>query len=161
MASLFKLLRRAISGGPFYVRISRGRLRVRDISGGGNFDDEPIVVLSGDIPPKITAIGRNARNASAKWINPFSHPRIIIHEFMIAEKLLMHSFKEVSGKQFVRAAPVVIMHVTDNLEGGLTDIERRALQELALSAGARECHVWEGRELTDGELRAGAYKSAL
>ena len=160
MPSLSGLLLRAFSGGPFYIRISRDRIKVRDASGGGYFDDEPLVGLSDDTPTIITAVGGNART-SAKWVNPFSHPRIIIDDFLIAEKLLMHSFRQVSGNRHIRVAPIAVMHVTEKLEGGLTRIESRALQELAMSAGARECHIWEGRELTDGELRSGAYKSAL
>ena len=44
------------------------------------------------------------------------------------------------------------------LEGfGLADVERRVLFELAEGAGARKAYVWEGRELTDDELRQGKY----
>ena len=46
------------------------------------------------------------------------------------------------------------MHPLEKTEGGLTQIEVRALQELAAGAGAIEAHVWQGRELMDYELES-------
>jgi hypothetical protein len=41
----------------------------------------------------------------------------------------------------------------EKTEGGLSQVEERVLQELALGAGARRALVWVGQELSDQELR--------
>jgi len=149
-----------MSGGPFYVRISKQRLTVRDASGDGYFDDVPLVGLSETDPPKIEAVGASA-TALKRSVNPFSHPRVLVSDYLIAERLLQYAFKIVSKISWIRAAPIAVMHVTENLEGGLTDIERRVLRELAEGAGARRVYIWEGRELTDEELRSGVHQQSL
>ena len=158
MVGLTKRLLGGLAGGPYYVRIQRDRLSVRDASGDRYFDDAPFVALSNDEPPIVRSIGQSAKTASDRVVNPFGHPRLVVTDFLIAEKLLQHAFSVVAGKRLLAAAPVAIMHTVDDLEGGLTDIERRALHELAMGAGAREAYVWEGRELTNEELRSGVYR---
>lgn len=156
MLKILQSLSARLSGGPYYVRKSRQRLKVRDASSDRFFDDEPLVGLSESDPPKIEAIGANAR-ALKRFTNPFAHPRVLVSNYAVAEKLLQHAFRLVSKGFWLRAAPVAVMHVTEDLEGGLTDVERRALRDLAAGAGARMAYVWEGRELTNEELRSGAY----
>ena len=160
MAIISKLLNRLFPGGPVYIRISRERIKVRDTRGGGYYDDEPLIGISADDPPIVLAVGAAARSSSSHWVNPFDHPRVLIGDFVVAEKLIQHALKEVYGGAYFRSSPVVIIHVTEDLEGGLSQIERRELQEMVAGAGARESHIWEGRELTDEELRSGAYLSA-
>ena len=147
----------AFSGGPYYVRLCRNRLTVRDATGGGFYDDEPLVALSDNNPPMIEAIGANARSASNITINPFSHPRVFIADFLIAEKVLLHAFKIVSGGKPFRVSPIAVVHITEELDGGLTQIEYRALRELFDNAGARRTYFWDGKELSDEELRNGMY----
>lgn len=156
--SLVKLLQAATSGGPYYVRIRRDRLSVRNASGSGYFEDEPLVALTADSPPKIEAIGAVARSAGVRYVNPFSHPRVLVEDFLVAEKLLQHAFRVVSGPSLLRPAPIAVMHPTEELEGGLSAIESRVLRELAEGAGARKAYIWTGRELTDEELRSGLYE---
>ncbi len=48
--------------------------------------------------------------------------------------------------------PVILMHPTAELEGGLSDIERYAVRELAVTAGTREVVVWAGRPFKNVEL---------
>lgn len=56
--------------------------------------------------------------------------------------------------RWLQARPEVIIQPRDILEGGITLIEERALQELALGAGARQAKVWVGHELTKDEVEA-------
>jgi rod shape-determining protein MreB len=56
-----------------------------------------------------------------------------------------------SGQLFAQS-PVLVLHPRVDPEGGFTQIEIRALQELALAAGAAKVIVWKGRELLDQEL---------
>ena len=60
MTGIFKSLNGLVSGGPYYVQLSKARLVVKDIAGGGVFDDVPFVGFTDDIPPKIAALGATA-----------------------------------------------------------------------------------------------------
>lgn len=149
-----------VANRPFYVRISRNRLSVRNVHGGGYFDDEPLVAVSEEDPPSIVAIGANARIASSRCINPFSDPRVLVSNFAVAERLLQYAFLSVSEKGVIRLAPIAVIHPIEKLEGGLTEIARCTLRELAEKAGAASTYFWEGRQLTDMELLSGVYKTA-
>jgi len=39
------------------------------------------------------------------------------------------------------------------IEGGLSEVEERALREVAMAAGASKVVVWVGHELSDAEVR--------
>ncbi len=156
-----KTINGLFSGGPYYIRISRTRLNVRDASNGAVYDDEPLVAISPGDRPTILAIGSAASGVSENCVNPFAHPRLVIDDFQVAEKLLLYAFKQLAPNRFLAASPIAVIHVIDEFEGGLGQIERRAMLELAEGAGARRAYLWEGRELTDQELRAGVYRSAI
>ena len=48
--------------------------------------------------------------------------------------------------------PIIILHPTENLQGGITQIEYKALVELGASIGGRQVFVCTGRPLTNKEL---------
>lgn len=48
----------------------------------------------------------------------------------------------------------VVVHPLERIDGGLTQVEERLLQELAIGAGASRAIVWQGAPLSDGEVRA-------
>ena len=75
--------------------------------------------------------------------NGFQHPRTLLADFSIAETTL---------KLLLQLPPVLILHPQTHLEGGLTQIEIRALAELALSAGAKRVYVWVGAALSPSSL---------
>ena len=52
----------------------------------------------------------------------------------------------------------MVMHPRVVAEGGFTGIERRALRELGMGAGAYSVMLWFGRDLTDEELLATDFK---
>lgn len=110
--------------------------------------------------PRVIAVGAAARTAAAVPANPFQHPRILIADFLLAEALLRYAFHAVSPRSWIlQPSPVAVCHVVEPLVGGLAQIECRALMEMMEGAGARSTFVWEGRELTDQELRSGAYRT--
>ena len=156
---MLKMVRAALSGGPYYVRLRRRRLSVRNASTGAIFDDEPLVALSEEPDPRILAIGAAARSAGGRCCHPFEHPRILIADFQVAEVLLKYAFANVSSRSWLRPSPIAVCHVLEPLEGGLSQIEHRALMEMLAGAGARATFFWEGRELTDAELQAGVYRN--
>ena len=67
--------------------------------------------------------------------------------------------REVGSGRTISEPPVTagianpFKHPRVNPEGGWTQIEIRALHELAMGAGASRVVVWHGREISDEELR--------
>jgi rod shape-determining protein MreB len=155
---LLNRLKRLFGSPLLYVKIYRNRLVVRDVHAGIYYEDQPLVVLTEGDNPTILSIGAQPQGVSPRVVNPFAHPRVIVDDFEIAEKVIRFAFKQVLGKRLViMTRPVVVMHPLVRLEGGLAGIERRALCELATSAGAGTVHVWEGRELSDDEIQQRIY----
>lgn len=83
---------------------------------------------------------------------PFSHPRMLVGHFLAAELAVKAAVAEVKGSKLFHTTRV-LMHPMERLEGGLTQIERRVLREMALTAGAGKVAIWEGHVLTDDEVR--------
>ncbi|MCH8497043.1 MAG: lysozyme inhibitor LprI family protein [Marinobacter sp.] len=154
---VFKKLQAAISP-TLYIQIWEHRLKVTNLKTGQVYEDAPLVAIEtsprGD--KKVAAIGAAAGQlplrSNIELVNPFSHARTLLNDFVIAETLIMHGVRNVCGKDLVPAAPAVIMHPMEKLDGGLTHIERKALRELALGAGARAVTVYQGEELSTRTL---------
>lgn len=119
----------------------------------------PITSGRSERRPRVIAVGAAPRTAAAVPANSFQHPRILAADFLLAEALLRHAFHAVSPRSWIQPSPVAVCHVVEPLEGGLAQIECRALMEMMEGAGARSAFLWEGRELTDQELRSGAYRT--
>lgn len=83
---------------------------------------------------------------------PFSHPRALVGNFTVAEMAVKAALAEVKGTKLFHTTRV-LMHAMDRIEGGMTQIERRVLREMALGAGAGKVDIWEGHVLTDDEVR--------
>lgn len=100
---------------------------------------------------EIVGIGSKAQSMlesnGLKVLNPFSHPRVIISNFIYAEKILQYAIHESYASRFVQPSPRIIMHPLRELEGGLTQVEHRILIELAIGAGAREGFVYVGERI--------------
>lgn len=82
----------------------------------------------------------------------FSHPRMLIDDFPLAEQLLRGGLRQLKGARWW--PPYLILHPRELLEGGLSLIERRVLRELGLGAGARVAVIWGG-EAVQGIDRGG------
>ena len=123
------------------------------------FDDQPVVAINetGGCS-KIAAVGSIAESTRFRLVRPFSHDRLLIHEFEVARQLFRYAIAYVSGSGLFRPTPVVIIHPMDIPDGGLTDIEERVFREVSLSAGARDVYLWQGRPLSNVELSNGAYR---
>lgn len=141
-----------------YIRFSAHKICVKHVETGHVVEDTPLLALKPD--PKgnsvIVAVGEQARAAAAEdstvgVYNGFSHPRVCISDIEIAQAVLRYFIREVVGKRLM-IRPIIIMHPTDELEGGLSEIERHAIRELAVAAGARKVFVWVGQTLKDVEL---------
>lgn len=96
--------------------------------------------------------GRREREISAP--RPFTTTRLLVGQFREAESLLRQAIREIGNGGLFRVSPVVVVHPTEMVDGGLSEIEERVYRELAMGAGARRVFVHIGRRLTDAEVVA-------
>jgi rod shape-determining protein MreB len=138
-----------------YIQVSDRRVKISSPQSDRAFECTPFMAIND--AKVITAIGKDAEALKGQpgmnVINSFAHPRMVLGDFTVGEKLLQHAIREfLKGKLFV---PVLtgIIHAERELEGGLTQIEIRALREAIENAGCRKSAVHEGRALTMDEVR--------
>ena len=100
----------------------------------------------------VQAIGEQAKaltdQADITVHTPFHHPRALIADFRVAEKMLQDKLRELLAQQRIKLAPKIIIHPCLPLEGGLTPLETKVLRELAASQGARSIYLHVGRPLS-------------
>jgi hypothetical protein len=99
---------------------------------------------------------RNVRSGreSGEMADPaFSTARLLIGQFTVAQELLRGVVTAVVGRWPFRTRRFV-MHPLERIEGGLSQVEERVLEELAASAGSRRTVVWVGESLSDADVRA-------
>lgn len=148
----------------FYVQIWEKKLKITEAPSGRVLEETPLVAVRTDKGGKqvIDAVGANAKLAAGpdvRVVNPFSHPRVLLSDFAVGEKVLAHFFRELSRGKFLAMRPVVIMHPMEKTEGGLTGIESRAWQELGTGAGAREVFIYDGTEIPLHNLQQGRFEA--
>lgn len=80
-------------------------------------------------------LGRTPGNIQA--IRPMKDG--VIADFYVTEKMLQHFIKQVHNNSFFRPSPRVLVCVPV----GATQVERRAIRESAMGAGAREVYLIE------------------
>lgn len=102
---------------------------------------------------RVVSVGLPVSPDAVKQINPFDHPRVLVDDFFIAEKIFAHAIREISGMTYFRPSPVVLVHPDVDLKGGLTAIEARVLRELAENAGARKTFIHYGQVLSDDDVK--------
>lgn len=146
-----------------YVQLSPERLTVRNSKTGQAISEIPEVAISEAPKGTIVAVGSEARapqtSQPVKIVNPFAHPRSLVSDFTVGEQLLKAFIKRLGGQSIFAVAPEIVMHPQGNPAGGFTQIEIRALHEMALGAGASQVKVWQGRALTDQELTSRQFPS--
>jgi rod shape-determining protein MreB len=146
-----------------YIELSPQRVSVRDPNKQEVVVDVPEVAIQGPGTGKATilAIGSAARGVvsapDTEVLNPFAHPRSLVSDFTLAEQVLKAFVRRVRGTALFQPNPVVIVHPLGEHEGGLTQVEIRALRELAFGVGAAEAHVWQGARLTNEQILSGEY----
>lgn len=85
---------------------------------------------------------------------PFTTARLLVGQFREAASLLRTAVGELAGSGLFAASPAVVIHPTEMVEGGLSEVEERVLRELALGAGARSVVVHVGPVLADADVTA-------
>ena len=148
-----------------YVQISPERVSIRNLKTGASITQVPEIAIRGardDPKARIVAIGALARVAATadsrvSVFNPFAYPRWGMADFPLAGQLLkglLHPLQE----GFLRIAPRMVVHPLGVPEDGLTPREQQAFRQLAVEAGASSAVLWQGRELSDEELRQGRFE---
>ena len=109
-----------------YVRISKNRIHLRDIS------SRQEITVTPD--------------------SPFTTARLLVGEFVPYESGLKKRLAQLVKKGIFRPAPTLVVHATEMNQGGLCELERRVLQEGALGMGAKKAVVYEGASLSDQQV---------
>lgn len=152
-----------------YVRFDATAIRITNVNTGETIRETPFVLLSkpsnsrakGKIP-KVLAIGEQAQRLHAQQTdsttlhNGFDHPRICIGSFDLAMDCLRYLFQR-AMKRFAFIRPHVIMHPLYPYSTDLSQIELRAIRELAEACGAMQVHVYTGSPLTLDQLKRKTY----
>ena len=137
-----------------YVQIWENRIKVTDVHTGEFYDETPLLAIEKNKKGQkiVSAVGNDVKTISVssniEVINPFSHPRGLINDLLVAEKILQHIFLVLYGKKFIPPSPRVVVHPMEKNEGGITMIEAKAFTEMALGAGAREAVLHQGTVLS-------------
>lgn len=139
-----------------YAQLDPDRLSVRDVRSGRSYAARPVgAVLSGPIR-RVVRVGDDALTASAgrplELVNPFKHPRTLIAELTLGQQVLRGFLQKLYPGVLMPRRPVLVLHPRVDPEGGFTELEIRALHELARGAGVSRVLVWHGRELLQREL---------
>lgn len=100
----------------------------------------------------IKSIGTDVTPQIVLTPEPFSTPRLLVGQFMAAERCLKKAFKQMFAGKWLAVSPIVVIQPMEKIEGGLAEVEARAIQELVLAAGARKVTVYTGHELSDAEV---------
>lgn len=139
-----------------YVTLRPERLSFLDVKSGRSVSEPPLVALSREPRKRLLAVGEAARVMAATQpvdlVNPFEHPRSLVSDFTVAEAVMKGFMARLFAGRLFAARPIVVLHPRTDPEGGFTQVEIRAFQELATGAGAAKVLVWHGRELTKDEL---------
>lgn len=139
-----------------YVTLKPDLVSMREVHSGRVVTAPPLAAISRGPKRRLLGIGDEAQTAAAQQgaelVNPFKHPRTLISDFTTAQIVLRAFLKKLFEDRLFAAAPIVVLHPRVDAVGGFTQIEIRALHELAIGAGASKVVVWQGRELTKDQL---------
>ena len=100
---------------------------------------------------QIKNIG-NAESMDLSAESSFSHPRRLIGNFSKAQSLIKKAVTSVKGSG-LQLLLRILVHPTKLVTGGLTQIEKRVLHELAHGAKAGKVFTWLGLDLSDEEVQ--------
>lgn len=141
-----------------YVRIRRRWLGVRVITWSGKvhvWEGAAEAILVSGKKGQIEAF--SASEALPRWsvlsrqFTAFAHPRVLIEGYTETTGVIRAWLRQSGWKH--KAGTSMVIHVLDHWEGGLSELELRALQQMAKELGASQSAVIEGgAELTDPEI---------
>lgn len=77
---------------------------------------------------------------ATRTVNPFNHPRTILHEFELAEKFIRYLIKKLKTNWW-QTTRTFIFQLDYTPQGGIADIEARAIKDSLEHSGAREIYI--------------------
>lgn len=87
---------------------------------------------------------KNYETVSKRALQPFSSIRNVVSNFNNAYDTIELALKELGvRRKFFHPSLKILIHQLEGLEGGLSDIEKRALRDLAENAGAEKVIILE------------------
>lgn len=92
------------------------------------------------------------RGVTVEDCGQFSHQRSILGNFAIGEQTLARALKRAYAGRWFTPRPFLVIHPQELIDGGLTQIEERALTEMGLGAGASKVKIWMGAPPTAQQL---------
>ena len=101
----------------------------------------------------LRRLGEPGQEISVRATEPFTTQRLLVGSFTAAEATLKEAMQTLFPGRWIAAAPAIVIHPISKIEGGLSEVEQRLLQELGAAVGARKVCVWVGHELSDDEVR--------
>ncbi len=114
------------------------------VSGYGIAINEPSVVAVNQKTGQVVAIGREAKQMIGRTPNHINlvRPLVegVISDFEITEEMLAYFIRKVrdlSSRKFLRPKLMI------GVPSGITNVERRAVSDAGMSAGARDVHIIE------------------
>lgn len=143
-----------------YLRLQADLLRALHVESGQTLSEPPLLALRQDEKGRRVqlAVGNAALaldgQPDVELVNGFRHPRTLLADFAVAEQTLQLLLKRIQPPALLRPAPTVVLQPLERLEGGLTQVEIRALVELLRGAGARQVFIWAGKELDRNTLES-------
>lgn len=112
------------------------------VRGRGIVLNEPSVVAVSTTDGSVLAVGSEAKETMGRTPSNIVAVRPlrdgVIADFEIAERMLRHFIKKVTGSRRLSRPRVVVC-----VPSGITGVERRAVMEAASQAGARQVHLIE------------------
>lgn len=156
------IFQKLVPGGLLYIRIKSDWLSVKDVKTGHCYEDVPIAAVKKNNEDEISAFGFEARSLAAEdsdysIVNGFENHRTIISDNGAAEQTLRYFMNSVIRKGLLQPPIKAILHPTEFARGKLPGDAARALQQLAVSAGAAEAYVWVGMEPMKSEIIEGDF----
>lgn len=80
----------------------------------------------------------------------FSSPRMVLADFTGTQFLLRQGIRKVRSSFL---SPNIVLHPMELIEGGITQVEHRALRELGHGIGGRRVAIWEGDVLPSASVK--------
>ena len=123
------------------------------VQGEGIVLDEPSIVAIRLSDQSVLAVGREAKEMLGRTpgnvavIRPLKDG--VIADFDVAQKMLQHFIQSTAGRYRARLRPRIVIGVPS----GITQVEKRAVRDSAMQAGAREVYLIE--EPTAAAIGAG------
>lgn len=107
-----------------YIKVSKNKLEAKNLTTGGKWE-------------------------TAYPNSPFTTKRLLVGTFSAAEPALAQLVKRILPTGLFAKRPQMVIHPTDMVEGGLSEVEERIFKELGLGSGAIKVVVHIGAELSD------------